>query len=233
MDVLNLIAKESYAIIKSFTISQNFYLTASDQSNNAHDAEAPAILLVPGYMCKPGCFNELYKVLVESGYRVFIYRPKAYTISIKQHSKSLAEFIRKIKKQYPIDSLTILGYSMGGLIARDTMALKWDTEFNFVNRVITVATPHNGTIMAYAGIGECVKEMVPGSVFLTILGHEDCRYRHKITCFTADLDGLVFNEKSASLSGSKVIRVNNVGHMSIVDEKAFHDKLLQELTGKV
>lgn len=229
MNILNLIAKESIAILKSFAVKQNFCLIGGDRSPNASDDSLPAVLLIPGYMCRIGCFNDLYTRLVSSGFRVFLHQPRLFTNSIKHHSKLLREAILELKSQYNLKNLFVIGYSMGGLISRDALADGWDDEFNFVNKLYTVATPNNGTIMAHFGIGDCTSEMTPNSRFIKELNTRDIHYRHKIICYSAELDGILLTDKNVNLSGCSSFKIDDVGHMAIIDDPRFHQHIIENM----
>lgn len=229
MNAFNLIIKESIAIFRSFIIKQNFCLINSNHCSNANDASRPAVLLIPGYMCKKGCFIELYNKLISCGFRVFMHEPSLLTSSIKRHSKQLREYVLQIKEEFKLDSLSVIGYSMGGLIARETFADGWDDEFSFIDQLYTIATPNNGTIMSYFGIGTCTREMIPGSKFIRELNTKDIHYRHKITCYSAELDGIILTDKNVNLSGCRAFTIPFVGHMSIIDDPCFHTHLVEDL----
>lgn len=230
MDAFSIILKESVAIIKSFTIKQNFCLIGSNESPNVSDDSLPAVLLIPGYMCRKGCFIELYTKLVSSGFRVFMHEPSLLTSSIKRHSKYLKRYVLKIKKEYNLNSLFVIGYSMGGLIARQTFAEDWDNEFNFITQLYTIATPNNGTIISYFNIGSCMNEMKPGSSFIRELNTKDIYYRRKITCYSAELDSIILTDRSVNLIGCRAFVIPQVGHMSIIDDSCFHDHLIKDIS---
>lgn len=229
MDAFSIILKESVAIIKSFMVKQNFCLIGSNESPNVSDDSLPAVLLIPGYMCRKGCFIELYTKLVSSGFRVFMHEPSLLTSSIKRHSKQLREYVLKIKKEYNLNSLFVIGYSMGGLIARDTFADEWNDEFSLITQLYTIATPNNGTIISYFGIGLCMNEMKPGSSFIRELNTRDIHWRAKITCYSAQLDGIILTDKNVNLAGCRAFTVPYVGHMSVIDDQRFHDHIVEDM----
>lgn len=229
MNALSLIYKESLAIIRSFTVTQPFCLIGGNESPNANDESAPAVLLIPGYMCSKGCFNDIYTALILSGFRVFLHEPEFYTRSIKEHSQSLKRRLRQIKKDFKVNNLFIIGYSMGGLISRNAMHNKWDNEFSFVSHLYTIATPNNGTPMSRFGIGDCTNEMTPKSEFINELNEKDYKFRNRITCYSAALDGIIISDRNAYLSGSRSFRINDVGHMSIIDDPSFHTHIISDM----
>jgi hypothetical protein len=158
-----------------------------------------------------------------------MHEPSLLTSSIKKHAQQLRKYVLDIKKDYKLDSLFVIGYSMGGLIARETFADEWDTEFSFITQLYTVATPNNGTVMSYFGIGTCTNEMKPGSSFITILNTKDIYHRRKITCYSAQLDGIILTDKNVNLAGCRAFMVPHVGHMSIIDDPRFHDHLVEDI----
>ena len=113
------------------------------------------VVLVHGVMCTETIFD----FPVEGGdYGAFLARDLGYTplyvrynsgLAIPENGVALARLLERLVEEYPIqiDEIVLLGYSMGGLVARSachvaaTEGLGW---LGRVRRSIYVGTPHRG-----------------------------------------------------------------------------------------
>ena len=71
--------------------------------------------------------------------------------------------IDDVLAQTGADKLVLVGHSMGGLVCRDYLAIHGGDK---VDRLITLATPHQGSQLAALGLGANAREMEPGSGWL-------------------------------------------------------------------
>ena len=83
---------------------------------------APCILLVPGYLCSCLMYRDLASHLIEKGFRVIMYDLYGTGGSVKQSKEkySLETFVEQLESVIMnscVMTLSIIGYSMGGLIA--------------------------------------------------------------------------------------------------------------------
>jgi triacylglycerol esterase/lipase EstA (alpha/beta hydrolase family) len=141
----------------------------------------------PGYNCNGywgaainkfqalGWTGPLYSVAYYSGdtnCSIRIANGDAHT-SIKEYGRLLAWNIYNSHSQYG-RSVDIVAHSMGGLVARaaitgTTRRLSGWPPHIYVEDVVTIGTPHNGTALARGcAFAQCV-EMRPGSAFLNWL----------------------------------------------------------------
>lgn len=232
MTSLNSLAKETFSMAKSFIVDQPLesLIHTFDQVNV--DSKAPAVLLVPGYLERPGCFTALHNTLTEQGFRVFVYRPQNFFCSINQHAQKVQELIKLLTRQYQVKSLTLVGHSMGGLISRTVAQSLWKGP-SVLKSVITVGTPNSGTVLSYLGIGRCTAEMVPGSSFLAKLNQGDEKVRNRMVAFVAQDDLLVPDFASAKLPGATSYLIEQVGHLAILEDAQFLRLITQELSSRM
>lgn len=74
---------------------------------------------------------------------------------------------------YVFIDLLLVGHSMGGLVARAYLRRYGELR---VARLITLGTPHRGSLLAHLGIGRNARQMEPGSVWLRELAKPRCRF---------------------------------------------------------
>lgn len=232
MTSFNSLAKETFSMAKSFMVDQPLesLIHTFDQVNT--DSTAPAVLLVPGYLERPGCFVALHTALTEQGFRVFVYRPQNFFCSINQHAQKVLALIKLLTREHRVKSLTLIGHSMGGLISRTVAQSLWKGP-SVLKSVITVGTPNSGTILSYLGIGRCTTEMVPGSSFLAQLNQGDEKFRQRMVAFVAEDDLLVPDLASAQLPGAQSYLIEQVGHLAILEDSRFLHLITQELNARM
>tara|TARA_Y100000589_G_scaffold123350_1_gene117729 strand:+ start:234 stop:758 length:525 start_codon:yes stop_codon:yes gene_type:complete len=137
-------------------------------------------------------------------------------ISIIDLAKSLDELITK---QYGNErEIDILGFSMGGIIAR-----YWIKEFNGylkTRRFISIGSPHRGTLTAQLvpkNLFKGISEMKINSAFLRELSEYDFLLK-KIDCvsFYTRWDFMVFPGWRANLPIGKKYNLNIYKHRNLV-----------------
>jgi triacylglycerol lipase len=119
-----------------------------------------AVLLVHGYF-NDGYIWDVHKASLEkNGFLV-------YTIDLGNPFESIRSFAQKVHdrldeivKETGCRDITLIGYSMGGLVC-----CYYAAQFapRFVSKIITIGAPLDGTPLAYLGLGQCAREMQPGS----------------------------------------------------------------------
>ena len=83
---------------------------------------APCVVLVPGYLCSALMYRDLALHLVDKGFRIIMYDTYGTGGSIKQNDEkyNLDTFVSQLESVITntgIVDLSLIGYSMGGLIA--------------------------------------------------------------------------------------------------------------------
>jgi pimeloyl-ACP methyl ester carboxylesterase len=133
---------------------------------------AGAVILIPGYGGGAGGLSGLASALQSQGRTVVIADIGDGYGDIASYGSSVAALASSLIRE-GAPSVDLVGYSMGGLIARSAAA----ANPGAVRRVATVGSPHKGTRLA--GLGSFVgsdatcptacQQMAPGSEFLDAL----------------------------------------------------------------
>jgi len=95
-----------------------------------------------------------------------IYLQHNSTISLVEQSNILAAALRFIRDKYPSEKVTIVGYSLGGLMARFTLVRHGASQ---VKTLISIASPHQGTRLANRGL-DVVDNNFPTSMIKRFFG---------------------------------------------------------------
>jgi triacylglycerol lipase len=137
--------------------------------------------------------------------------------SIHEFARILADEVEKVMAESQSDQVDLVGHSMGGLVVRSY--LTEDSARAKIRRVVTLGSPHRGSKLAVFGLGQAVKEMVPGSTFLESLnqGVQIPEGRRFYAIYTI-VDNMILPNESAKLTwdGVKNLETRIVNHVGLV-----------------
>lgn len=114
---------------------------------------------------------------------------------------------------------------MGGLVAR---AYLRDCGAAKVALLLTVGTPHYGSMHAYLFPGACVAQLRPGNPWLAALNAAplpDCR----VVSLWSRHDSMVAPRESARLHGAVDVVIRGVGHNALLADPAVLAAVAREL----
>src|SRR5262245_48255790 len=138
-----------------FTWNQPFASTFPEQPL-VRDPQRPAVLLVHGYMCN----RAVWRPLLRSGRlrecNVATVNLEPVFGPIEKYGEVIARAVEALRAATGAARVTLVCHSMGGLAAR---AYLHAHDNDVVERVITIATPHNGTIFGAFGSGHNARQM--------------------------------------------------------------------------
>ena len=188
-----------------------------DGAAPAPNPDAVPIILVHGIHSTAADMVRLANRLRRSGRPVFTptLDPANGKVRIETLAAQLAEYA---DREVPGRKFDLIGFSMGGLVTRYYVQRLGGMDR--VGRFVTMATPHNGTVMArlFGGIGH--EQMRPGSAFLRDLDRDvDALKAVGFTSFYTPLDTIIVPARSSEQSAAKNVRVWGVMHPSFVLEK--------------
>lgn len=185
------------------------------------------ILCVHGYTCNGGYWEGLRPVLAKAGY------PRTYTINMDPTFGSIEEFaaqvgvrVQEIKAQTGVEQVLLIGHSMGGLVSRCYVQRHGGAEH--VSKIITLGSPHHGTVSAYKGPGEDGRQMIPGNPWMEGLNAET-PVGVPITSIYTFHDNIVFPQDTAVLPHAKNIGLAGIGHLELAFSKPVQDLIIEEL----
>lgn len=184
----------------------------------SHRPDRPALLLIHGYLCNRAVWRDWLPALGQR-YQVATINLEPVYGAIDGHAPRVAEAIARLKAATGAARVILVGHSMGGLVARETLRQFGDLG---VERIITIATPHAGTVFAPLGLGANARQIRPGSDFLTRLAATPCPV--PVHCLSARHDNLIVPRASTALPGAPVLWFDRVGHLALsADPRALAD----------
>lgn len=187
---------------------------------NVEAVETPIVLL-HGMIDNRSIFTRLHKHLIKNGFsKVSTLNYSPFTTDLRNAARVLADHVAAVVEETGCERIHIVGHSLGGLIARYYVQKMGGDRH--VDTLVTLGTPHQGTLAAHAWVGSLVKQLRPGSDLLAELESQEpdvpaCQTN--FVCYWSDLDHLVLPSRHGRITqpGLKVknILVRGVGHMTL------------------
>jgi triacylglycerol esterase/lipase EstA (alpha/beta hydrolase family) len=197
----------------------------------ASASTTPPVLFVHGYFSNRGYFNRIVPRLEARGIApVFTPNfPSAFT-TIERFAEALHGEIERLCMATGQPQVVLVCHSMGGLVARTYLC---DHGADRVRKLITIGTPHHGTVIACFGGGANAVQMRPGSAYLRALEVREggagpgCR----TTSIFTPHDNLVAPQESSRLPNARNVVIPGRGHVDILESRRLLEVVIEELRG--
>lgn len=189
---------------------------------------SPAIVLVHGYLANRGCFRTLLRNLEAGGAGPF-FTPslRSWLAPIERLEAELASAIEALAASTG-GKVILVAHSMGGLGCRAYLARHGNAH---VERVITIASPHQGTALASFGPGENARQMRRGSDFLRALARAEGAQGPAVpfTSIYSAHDNLVAPQETSVLPWARNVAMHGIGHVDLLGSPELARLILAEL----
>ena len=182
------------------------------------------ILLVHGYGCSRGVWWLLRRRLEAAGHTVASVSLAPPYISLGRLEPLLNQRIEEICAATGSPQVTLICHSMGGLVARCYLARHGNQR---VARLITLATPHQGSDLSQIGFGQNSREMTSGSLWLQDMAAEPLGVP-AISLRNA-YDNYVMPQDNQRLPGAQDIELPPVGHIAMLYDYRIACRLIELL----
>lgn len=189
------------------------------------------VLLLHGYTCNRGMWNGWMRRLRQRGHPHIALSMEPAFGSIDAYADQIEKAVQRLRaitQQAPV----IVAHSMGGLAARAWWRKHGRPER--MHRIVTLGSPHAGTLMASFSPAINARQMRRGSEWLSELaGTEAADFGRQFDCYYSACDQIVCPAETAVLPGARAIAVPGTGHLGLVfHPRVFADvvHLLQEET---
>ncbi|GGA19577.1 triacylglycerol lipase [Okeania sp. KiyG1] len=179
------------------------------------------VLLIHGIFDTIRIFDRMSRYLKNLGWDVYSLNlvPNYGILGLDKLAKQVDDYINKTFP--PNQTLDLIGFSMGGIVSRYYVQRLGGIER--VERFITISSPHNGTLTAYALNLAAPKQMRPKSDFLEDL-NQDIALLEQInfTSIWTPYDAMILPARSSQVPVGRDIKINVLLHAWMVsDEKVF------------
>jgi triacylglycerol lipase len=190
------------------------------------EAAGTPILLVHGMADNRSIFTLLRRGLLRRGFgRVLTVDYSPLTTDVRAAAADLADHVEQLVADSGYERLHVIGHSLGGLIARYYVQRLGGHER--VHTLVTLGTPHGGTLPAHLLPATLGRQLRPGSALLRELAEAAPGVGTRFVAYWSDLDQLIVPKRNARIVHPD-LRVRNelvrrVGHMSLpIDPRVVH-----------
>lgn len=152
---------------------------------------------------------------------------------VARGAADLGAHIERICAQTGHERIHVVGHSLGGLIARYHVQRQGGDQR--VDSLVTLGTPHGGSLLAHALPTPLVRQLRPGSPLLRELEEPVANCATRITAVYSDLDPVVLPTSAGRCDhpdlGARNVLVRGVGHMSLPIHRGVLDEVALTLAG--
>lgn len=175
------------------------------------------VLLVHGINDTGAIFHKMVPYLTDRGWSVYDLDliPSNGELGLDQLAWQVVDYIATtFAPQQPLD---IVGFSMGGIVSR--YYIQRLGGINHVQRFITLASPHQGTWIAYRYNSPGCIQMRPGSAFLQDLNRDAAMLEQlNFTSIWTPVDLIIVPSISSKMPVGRDVQVPVLGHAWMVTD---------------
>lgn len=188
----------------------------------------PHVVLIHGIWDTFKTMRKMERVLRESGLE-----PLVVTLAPNGGQRPLdvlgQQVHQQIQDRIPEDArFSIVGFSMGGLVARSYLRQFGDPAR--IAAFVSIASPHRGTWLAWLGGGSGVREMRPGSSFLSALDADAARFcETRWITIRTPLDLMILPSTSSTLPWAGNHSIPVLAHPLLVRDERVLDFIVHSL----
>jgi triacylglycerol esterase/lipase EstA (alpha/beta hydrolase family) len=225
---VRLFANEVLAVASSWPLMALHRLLMRDP------APAPCtrpVILVHGVLVNDGVWFGFRRHLTRQGiggvYTVNYGPPYA---DIERFAEQLAAKIDAVRAATGADRVVLVGHSMGGLVSRAYVRRFGAAH---VDRMLTIGTPHHGSVLAWSYPGRCLAQMRPGNAWLAELNRDESRPPPvRMTSIWSRHDSMVAPQASSELESATIIAVVGVGHNALLVDSGVGDIVIRAIDAR-
>ena len=184
------------------------------------------ILLVHGVLCNAGVWHPFARWLRARGVRpvyAISYGPPLAAMEL--FAQQVAGKIDAILAATGAKRVAVVAHSMGGLVMRTYLR-----EFGGakIARLITVGTPHEGSMHAWLAMGVCLAQMRPGNAWLATLGPPPADAPPIVSLWSWH-DSMIAPQTSSRIDFGENVELAGVAHNALLRDPVVFERLLAEI----
>jgi pimeloyl-ACP methyl ester carboxylesterase len=148
---------------------------------------------------------------------------------IETFARQLALKIDAVCAATGASRVALVGHSMGGLVAR---AYLRRFGSNRVAQLVTIGTPHHGSMLAWSFPGRCLAQMRPGNPWLAELNRDEgAALPVPVTAIWSRHDSMVAPQVSCELAGAENVALVGIGHNALLCDGDVMTHVLRAIAG--
>jgi len=192
------------------------------------------VLLVHGLVDNRSVFTVMRRSLRRRGFaQVCSWNYSPMLADVATGAAALGEHIERVCEQTGHEQVHVVGHSLGGLISRYHVQRQGGDRR--IASLVTLGTPHQGSLWAHMLPTPLVRQLRPGSPLLRELAEPAPGCRTPITAIYSTLDEMVVPTGSGRCDhpdlDARNVLVRGVGHMSLPMNRGVADEVAATLAG--
>jgi triacylglycerol esterase/lipase EstA (alpha/beta hydrolase family) len=211
-----LLPKELYALLDVYTfglLAQRW--VAPHEPARVARGVLP-VVFIHGILCNAGVWHRMLAALERRGAaNLFTLNLTPPLASMDHFARQLAERVDEACRAAGTQKAVIVAHSMGGLVARAWMARLGGAAR--AARLVTLGSPHYGSLLARRFPAHWAREMHCGSEWLKQLAAQGAPATGiPITSIYSRADEFIAPQESARLEGAHNIALQDLGHLQLL-----------------
>jgi hypothetical protein len=193
------------------------------------------VVLVHGLVDNRSIFTVMRRSLRRRGFaQVCTWNYSPLLRDVESAAAALGAHIAKVCQETGHERVHVVGHSLGGLVARYLVQrLGGDRR---VESLVTLGTPHGGTLWAHVLPTPLVRQLRPDSPLLKELAEPAPGCRTRVTAVYSDMDQMLVPCRVGRCDHpdlqARNVLVRGVGHMSLPIHRAVVDEVAATLAGR-
>jgi pimeloyl-ACP methyl ester carboxylesterase len=185
------------------------------------------VLLLHGVMCNAGVWHPFLRWFRQHGIGsvyALSYGPPLASIDV--FADQAAAKIDAILAETGARQVIVVAHSMGGLVMRAYFRRHGGSK---VARLITIATPHAGSMHAWLALGQSVSQLRPRNAWLAELGEPEGDDLPPMVSVWSWHDSMVAPQTSSRVPFADNVEVTGVGHTAMLRDREVFARVLREI----
>jgi triacylglycerol lipase len=183
------------------------------------------LLLLHGYQCNRGAWFWLRPYLEAAGWTVATHNLEPVLADIDGYAEGIERRIDEVLAATQAPQVILVCHSMGGLAAR---AYLRRYGMGRIARVITLATPHQGSRLGELAWGRNGKQLRIGNPWLVALAKVDLP-PGSASIYSVHDNHVMPQRECSELPGARNVALAGIGHLGMLFSPAARQALLAEL----
>jgi pimeloyl-ACP methyl ester carboxylesterase len=193
------------------------------------------VVLVHGLVDNRSIFAVMRRSLRRRGFaQVCSWNYSPLSSDIARCAADLGAHVERVCEQTGHERVHVVGHSLGGLIARYHVQRQGGDRH--VESLVTLGSPHQGSVLAHLLPTPLVRQLRPGSALLQELAEPAPGIRTPVTAVYSDLDQVVLPTRAGRCDHpdlqARNVLVRGVGHMSLPFHRTVLDEVAATLAGR-
>jgi len=212
---------ETWRSFKVFNIDQAWRADFPERPLE-RDPSRPTVLLVHGYMCNRATWRHWLMNGIPSRWNVATVNLEPVFGTVQHYANVVHDAVERLRSATGAERITLVCHSMGGLAARSYLRRY---GHHAVQRVVTIDTPHFGTVFATLGHGPNARQMRNAGEFVRQLAEDDEPV--DFICFASQHDNLIVPRDNQVLAGTEAVWFEKIGHLAMTANDEVLKKVIE------